>query len=114
MALPAPPLDRRNLETILQEARALAPFYTTEWAAAEDTGAGAALLTILAGMFAGLLRRLNEMPQKNLIAFLNMLGVQLLPAQPARAPLTFVLSTGAQETARIPARSQAAAQPPAG
>jgi hypothetical protein len=114
MALSAPPLDRRDLETILQEVRALAPFYTPEWAVAEDTGAGAALLTIFAGMFEGLLRRLNEMPRKNIIAFLNMLGVQLLPAQPARVPLTFVLSTGAQEAVRIPARSQAAARPPEG
>ena len=80
----------------------------------DDVGAGAALLTIFAKMLEGLIRRLNEVPQKNFIAFLNMLGARLLPAQPARVPLTFTLSTGAQEAVRIPARSQAAAMPPEG
>lgn len=111
MALPAPPLDRRDLHAILQQVRELAPFYTPEWAVAEDTGAGAAMLTIVANMLEGLIRRLNEVPQKNFIAFLNMLGAKLLPAQPARVPLTFFLSTGAPEAVRIPLRSQAAATP---
>ena len=114
MAIPAPLLDRRDLDAIVQQARDLAPFYVPEWAAAEDTGAGAALLAVFAKMLEGLARRLNEVPQKNFIAFLNMLGAKLLPGQPARVPLTFFLSTGAQEAVRIPQRSQAAGTPPTG
>ncbi len=114
MAQPTPPIDERDAAAILKEAHALAPFYTPEWLAAEDAGAGGALLKIFARMMEGLIVRLNEVPRNNFIAFLEMLGVKLLPAQPARVPLTFTLSTGAQEATEIPRRSQAAATPPEG
>ncbi|HEX8745877.1 MAG TPA: putative baseplate assembly protein [Pyrinomonadaceae bacterium] len=114
MLVPAPKIDRRDREAILKEVRALAPVYVPEWGAASETGAGAALLKIYAKLLEGLIRRLNDVPTKNFIAFLEMLGVKLLPAQPARAPLTFLLSTGAKEAVAVPARSQAAAAPPAG
>jgi uncharacterized phage protein gp47/JayE len=102
------------MDAILKEVRALAPVYVPEWGAASETGAGAALLKIYAKLLEGLIRRLNDVPTKNFIAFLEMLGVKLLPAQPARAPLTFMLSTGAKEAVAVPAHSQAAATPPAG
>ncbi len=109
MAFPAPTIDHRDIEAILKEARALAPFYTPEWAATEETGAGAALLHIFAKLYEGLIRRLNDVPQKQFLAFLDMLGLKLLPAQPARAPLTFFLSSGAKEPVEIPARTQGTA-----
>lgn len=114
MAMPAPKIDHRDFEAILKEARALVPFYTPEWTAIEERDPGVALLEIFADQLEGLIRRLNEAPRRNFIAFLNMLGVKLLPAQPARAPLTFLLSTGANEAITIPARSQATATPPEG
>ena len=114
MPLDSPPLDTRALTDILAGVRALAPFYAPEWDAARDTGAGAALLATFAKLVDGLLQRLNQAPNNNLIAFLNMLGAQLLPAQPARVPVTFFLSAGAKQSAAIPARSQMAASPPGG
>lgn len=112
MLTPSPQLDRRDLAAILSQARALAPFYTPDWDAAQETGGGAVLLQVFARLLEGLIRRLNEVPRKNMIAFLDMLGVRLLPAQPARAPLTFFLSTGAQEAVEIPQHAQVAATPP--
>src|SRR4029453_9180748 len=38
------------------------------------------------------LQRLNEAPSKNFDAFLNAVGVSLLPPVPARVPLTFSLT----------------------
>lgn len=114
MLVPAPKIDRRDMDAILKEVRALAPVYVPEWVAASETGAGAALLKIYAKLLEGLVRRLNDVPTKNFIAFLDMLGIKLLPAQPARAPLTFLLSTGAKEAVPVPARSQVAAARPAG
>jgi len=110
----SPTIDSRDGEAILQQARALAPLYTPEWNALEDTGAAAALLKIVARMLEGIIRRLNDVPRKHFIAFLDSIGIKLLPALPARAPLTFFLSTGAKEAVAIPARSQVAAKPPAG
>lgn len=49
------------------------------------------------------------MPEKNFIAFLELLGVKLLPPLPARVPLCFALATGTKEQVLIPERTQAAA-----
>jgi len=106
----APKIDRRSNEDILNEIRKLAPFYTPEWN--PDSGdAGFALSRIFARMFEGIIGRLNRVPDKNFIEFLNMLGTKLLPAQQARAPVVFSLSQGVPEPVLIPAGTQVAANP---
>ena len=109
MAVTAPKIDGRDSDAILREARQLAPFYTPEWKADDESGGGAALLKIFARLLEGVIRRLNDAPFKHYIAFLEMIGVKLLPAVAARAPLTFILSKGTKEAVPVPARSQAAA-----
>jgi hypothetical protein len=109
VAVTAPKIDGRDSDAILREARALAPFYTPEWKADDESGGGAALLKIFARLLEGVIRRLNDAPLKHYIAFLEMIGVKLLPAVAARAPLTFILSKGTKEAVPVPARSQAAA-----
>nr|MDQ3805100.1 hypothetical protein [Acidobacteriota bacterium] len=111
MPRPTPTIDGRDMDAILREVRALAPAYVPEWDAAAEAGAGAALLKVYAKLLEGLVRRLNDVPLKNYIAFLDMLGVRLLPAQPARAPLTFFLSAGARDAVPVRRRSQAAPPP---
>jgi uncharacterized phage protein gp47/JayE len=111
VAVTAPKIDGRDSDAILREARALAPFYTPEWKADDETGGGAALLKIFARLLEGVIRRLNDAPLKHYVAFLEMIGVKLLPAVAARAPLTFLLSKGTKEAVPVPARSQAAAPP---
>lgn len=111
MVVTAPKIDGRDNDAILREARARAPLYTPEWKADEETGGGAALLKIFARLLEGVIRRLNDAPLKHYIAFLEMIGVKLLPAVAARAPLTFLLSKGTKEAVTVPARSQAAAAP---
>lgn len=110
----SPILDPRDSDAIVEEARALAPQYVPEWDAAEENGAGAALLKVAARLLEGIIRRLNDVPLKNFIAFLESIGIKLLPALPARAPITFFLSKGAKEAVVVPARSQVAAKPPDG
>jgi hypothetical protein len=110
---PAPRLDGRDLAAFLRAAAELRPFYTPEWRP-QSGDPGAALLEIAARMLEATVQRLDEAPGKHFLAFLDMIGVKLLPAQPARVPLTFVLSSGAREPVTVPARSRAAAKPPAG
>jgi hypothetical protein len=43
-----------------------------------------------------ILYRLNKVPEKNYLTFLDMLGIKLQPAQPARALLTFKLADGVE------------------
>jgi hypothetical protein len=49
-------------------------------------------------------------PEKNFLAFLNLIGTELLPPQPARAPLTFRLAENSPVDALVPAGTQAAAR----
>lgn len=108
----APKIVPWELKDLLKEIREMAPFYTPEWTISEeDKDAGAALIKIFARLLEGTAQRLNPVLQKNFIAFLNMLGTSLLPAQPARAPVTFALSAGARDPVLLPAGTQVAANP---
>ena len=104
-----PKIDQRGTEEILKQFREMVPFYTPEWNP-ETKDPGWALTRIFAGMFAGVVNRLNQVPEKNFIEFLNMIGVKLLPVQQARAPVVFSLSSGAADPVLIPAGTQVAAE----
>jgi len=109
MQSPPPRMDKRDIAEIVEEMRVLAPYYVPELDVSEDRGVGVALIRIFAGMQGVIVDRLNKVPAKNFVAFLDMLGVRLLPAQPARAAVTFHLSEGARENVLIPEKTQVAA-----
>ena len=76
--------------------------------------AGQALIAVF-GRFAELvIDRINRAPDKNYLAFLNLIGATPLPPRPARVPLTFHLSTNVTVEAVVPAGTLAAAPPLAG
>jgi hypothetical protein len=104
-----PKIDERDFERIVAELRALAPYHVSELDVSGDKGEGVALLKIFANMLTLVIGRLNRVTDKNFIAFLDMLGIKLLPALSARAPVTFLLSEGATETVLIPEKTQIAA-----
>ena len=64
---------------------------------------------IFARMFAGTIKRFNQVPQRNLAAFLNMMDINLLPACPASAFLTFKLSSVDAQAVLVPKGTQALA-----
>src|SRR4051794_27325963 len=72
---------------------------------------GAAVLAIAARLSAVVAERLNRAPEKNRLAFLDMLGVSLLPAQAARAPMAFTVRPGLGDS-RAPAGTQVGADVP--
>ncbi|HEY9617784.1 MAG TPA: helix-hairpin-helix domain-containing protein [Microcoleaceae cyanobacterium] len=110
----SPPLDRRQLEQLLQEFYQRVPFYTPEWKPGTELGLDSALIRIFSLMMSDTIDRLNQSPNKHFIAFLNMLGVKLLPALQARVPVTFYLSTGTPLRVIIPQKTQIAANSPMG
>jgi hypothetical protein len=88
-----------------------------EWSAIDPKSGqpepvGAALVGIFARFGEIVIQRLNRAPDKNFLAFLDLLGVAPNPPQPARVPLTFTLAPGTTVDAVVPAGTQAAA--PAG
>jgi hypothetical protein len=87
------------------------PGYTPEWALAPGAK-GYALLDVLARYKTLLQLAATELPQRNLLAMLDMLAVHLLPAQAARAPVVFQLTPQCPVDVTVAADSQLAAQPP--
>jgi hypothetical protein len=102
MAIKAPRIDSRRYSQMLQQIRSLVPFYTPEWNAANDNDFGQALLHIVSHLTEDIIGHLNRVPRKNFIAFLNMLGIELLPARPARVPVRFVPAPGIENGFLIP------------
>lgn len=102
MKLATPKIDGRTFQDLLRRARALAPFYTPEWVTGQQDEPGQALLNIYLRMQEQVLSRLNRVPDKNLVVFLDMMGMKLLPAQSAQARVTFTLANGANEHVLVP------------
>jgi hypothetical protein len=103
-------LDPRRAEAIVGEIVARRPGYLDGWEP-QARGADSALLWIFARYLEAVLVRLNAAPDKNKLAFLDLLGVRLIPAQPARAPVVFRLASDAANTF-AEAATQVVAPPP--
>jgi len=110
----APPISQMNAETTLAEIRKKAPFYVPEWSTEDERDFGIGLSKIFANMTDTITSRLNEAPHKHFLSFLEMLNSSLIPANPARVPLTFVLSEGASENVLVESSLQASAEGPDG
>jgi Baseplate J-like protein len=91
MALPAPNLDSRRFQDLVDEARARIPRYTPEWTNFNDSDPGMTLVQLHAWMTETLLYELNRVPELNYIKFLDLLGIMPEPAHPALTELTFRL-----------------------
>jgi hypothetical protein len=107
-----PPVDPRTATDFAAQVRDLLPQYVRGWQSS-DTGPAEALVRIFARHCEMVVHRLNQAPEKNFLAFLDLLGASPLAPQPARAPLTFYLAQKAAG-AKVPVRTQVAAPPPAG
>ncbi|WP_214102581.1 putative baseplate assembly protein [Acrocarpospora catenulata] len=99
---PVPPnLDDRRWADLVEEATELIGHYAPQWTDRSPGDPGIALVELFAWLVEGLIYRLNQVPEKNYVAFLNLLGITRLPATPARTLLTFTAQTG--QTALVPA-----------
>src|SRR5262245_393797 len=94
--IPAPKLDDRTYADIVAEAMRLNPRDCPEWTNHNPSDPGITIVELMAWMTELILYRLNRVPEKNYLAFLNMIGIRLRPPQPARALLTFDLVQGAE------------------
>jgi predicted phage baseplate assembly protein len=108
MALPAPVLDDRKFQDIVSEARSLIPRYCPEWTDHNLSDPGITFIELFAWMVDILLYRLNRVPEKNYIKFLELIGLRLLPAHPAKADIAFRLSAPQPEPVTIPKGTEVA------
>lgn len=93
--IPSPKLDDREYQDIVDEALSLIPRYAPEWTNHNPSDPGITLIELAAWMTDLILYRLNRVPEKNYIAFLNLLGIKLKPPRAAQALIRFNLVDGA-------------------
>lgn len=114
MALPEPVLDDLRFQDLVDEARRRIIRYCPEWTEYNLSDPGITLIELFAFMTEALGYRLNQVPDKNYLRFLDMLGMRLQPASSARAELTFRLSVpfpinpGDQTVATVPQGTEVA------
>jgi uncharacterized phage protein gp47/JayE len=108
--LPPPLVDPRGYADFVARTEELVELYTGGWRPAPGDPASA-LVRVFARMAERVADRLNRVPDRNFLAYLDLLGIELRPPQPARAPLTFFLAAGSASDALVPARTPVAGQP---
>lgn len=93
MSLPAPNLDDlRFQKDLVDEARKRIVHYCPEWTDYNLSDPGITLIELFAWMTELMVYRLNRVPDKNYLKFLELLGLKRKPASSARTDLTFWLS----------------------
>ena len=102
MPIRPPNLDDRRYADILREARMLIPQYTPEWTNLSDADPGMTLVQLFAWMTEMIIFRLNQVPDKTYIHFLNFIGEERKPARPSVAPLTLTLRNPDRSGIEIP------------
>ncbi len=107
MTLPVPNLDDRTWKQLVEESIRLIPRYCPEWTNHNPSDPGVTLLELYAWMTEMTLYRLNKVPEKNFLTFLDLIGVRLLPPEPAKVVLQFEPAEGMADLV-LPQRTQVA------
>jgi predicted phage baseplate assembly protein len=106
MALQSPRLDDRTFKDLVDEARARIPLYTPEWTDHNLSDPGITLIELFAWMTDIVLYRLNRVPDRHYVKFMELLGMRLHEAEAARTEITFWLSAPQPATLTIPAGTE--------
>jgi len=110
-----PVLDDRTYDAIVAEMRSRIPRYTPEWTDFNDSDPGMTMLQVFAHLAESLGYRMNKVPTLLYLKFLQLLGVELSPAQPAQVQITFpVTATATTPTVVLPKGTQVIAETPGG
>lgn len=114
--LRSPRVDKRTGADISHAVRTLLARYVEGLPpeSGRSTGSLEALIEIFTRFSEIIIDRLNRTPEKNFLAFLDLLGFSPLPPQPASAPVTFSLSSQTAAGALVPTFTQIAASPAQG
>ncbi|NJP43110.1 putative baseplate assembly protein [Actinacidiphila epipremni] len=106
--LPSPNLDDRRFQQLVDEAKRYVQQRAPEWTDHNVSDPGVTLIETFAYLVDQLLYRLNRVPEKNYLAFLDLLGIRLFPPAAARADVDFWLSAPQGDTVLLPAGTEVA------
>ncbi|WP_035241464.1 baseplate J/gp47 family protein [Desulfobacter vibrioformis] len=106
-------LDSRTEEEIYRDCLALARLYCSEWAnvhgsTPDPRDFGLVLFNLFAKLTKIVTTQVNQIPEKQLLTFYDFLGMELYPAKPADALLTFGLSEKCRQIVHIPTETRVA------
>jgi predicted phage baseplate assembly protein len=113
VTLPAPNLDDRSFQDLVDEAKLMVQRRWPEWTGWTDhnvSDPGVTLIETFAFMVEQLIFRLNRVPDKNYVKFLELIGIELQPPHAARADVTFWLTAPQEGIVAIPVGSEVATE----
>ncbi len=108
MTLTAPNLDDRRFQDLVDDAKRLVQQRCPEWSDHNVSDPGVTLIEAFAGMVDQLIYRLNRVPDRNYVKFLEMIGVELRPPAAARGRVTFWLSAPQPQPVMVRAETEIA------
>jgi hypothetical protein len=98
MPLTIPIIDDRKYQDLLDEALARIPVHNPEWTNFNKSDPGVTIIEVFAFLAENILYRSNQIPERNRLKFLSLLGVPLRPASSARGLVTFANERGPLQT----------------
>jgi predicted phage baseplate assembly protein len=100
--LPKSDLDDRTFKDLVDECLLRIPRYCPEWTHYNPSDPGVTMIELFAWLTDQMLLRFNQVPRRNYVAFLEMLGVRLQPPAPAHTVLSFYLTRPQDAQRSIP------------
>ncbi len=91
MPIQSPQLDDLRYDAVVQQLLRRIPVYTPEWTDWNDSDPGVTLIQLFAYLSEQVGYRLNQVPEKNYIELLKLLGISLQPAHAATSRLGIFL-----------------------
>ena len=110
MPLPAPNLDDRRFQQLVDEAKRFIQQRAPEWSDHNVSDPGVTLVEAFAHMVDQLIYRLNRVPEKNYLTFLDLIGIRLFPPAAARGGVTFWLSGPQEQPVFVPGGTEVATE----
>src|SRR5262249_16414059 len=108
MPLQTPMLDDRTAQQLVDRAKLMITRFCPEWTDHNVSDPGVTLIELFAWMTELLLYRVNQVPDKMYVKFLELIGVRQGPPGAAQAPLTFYLSAPQKIEVPIPLGAEVA------
>lgn len=108
MGLPTRNLDDRKFQDIVDEAKKRIAATCPAWTDHNVSDPGITLVELFSWMTEMILYRVNQVPEKNYIKFMELLGLKLREPEPARTETTFYLSSPQPQKLTIPKGTEVA------
>jgi predicted phage baseplate assembly protein len=106
--LPKSNLDDRTFHDLVDECLLRIPRYCPEWTHYNPSDPGITFIELFAWLTDQMMMRFNQVPRRNFVVFLELLGVRLQAAIAAQSELTFYLSAALPQVYQIPAGTELA------